>query len=134
MLRSMTIMAAAATLLLTGTAHAQTPDPSNDGPPAYLVKDMTDYSASYKAEMAEGGQAMQAAGVSENAKDIPAACTSARTALGDYTKAHDSTVAMIAELNKAGDSADADDMANALPDLTTLVNDSQATVDRTCKA
>ena len=117
-------------LVLAGATHAQTAD----GPPAYLVKDMTAYSDSYKAEMDEGGKAIQAAGVSEDAKDMAAACASARTALGDYTKALDSTNAMIEELNKAGDSADAGDMATALPDLTSLVNDSQATADRTCKS
>ena len=116
-------------LMIAGGTQAQ----SADGPPAYLVKDMDTYVASYKAEMAEGSTTLYAAGQSEDAKDMKAACASATTALSDYTKARDDTTAMIAELNKAGDAADADSLSESLTDITSLVNDSQATADRTCK-
>ncbi len=127
--KTMTTATAMLALLMAGSTQAQ----SADGPPAYLVKDMGTYLAAYKAEMAEGGTTLYAAGQSEDAKDMKAACASATTALKDYTKARDDTTAMIAELNKAGDAADADDLTTSLADMTSLVNDSQATAERTCK-
>ena len=131
-----TMTAKAMIMVLAGTAMMMangTQAQSDDGPQAYLVKDMDTYMTSYKAEMAEGRTMLDAAGQSEDAKDLKSACASAGTALSDYTKARDATTAMIAELNKAGDSADADGLSQSLPDLTSLVNDSQATSDRTCK-
>lgn len=126
--KTMAAMAVVAMMMAGGT-QAQ----NADGPPAYLVKDMDTYVAAYKAEMAEGGTTLYAAGQSEDAKDMKAACASATTALRDYTNARDDTTAMIAELNKAGDTADANSLGESLPDITSLVNDSQATADRTCK-